>query len=283
MALEDVWQRQRQWSESADALKADMQKWRNRALALTLVGAVLANAGVMWGLDSTIGKSLAGISGFVVAAGALIRPRGSTKAVLDWTRSRSVSEALKTEIYLYLNQRGDYAKGDPVAQLDAALTDLEGKAAELTPPEDFPLRKQRQLPKASTPTTYVTERLDSQIKYYGDNSTKLADKIKRVKNIELGVGLLAAAVAAVAGATEVENVAIWVPVVSALAAAVAAHAAGERYEYLLVEYRRTAGQLKFLKRTAVGKPDFIEQCESVISTQNQGWMAKFGEGEEGAT
>ncbi len=56
-----------------------------------------------------------------------------------------------------------------------------------------------------------------------------------------------------------------------------AHAAAERYEYLLVEYRRTAGQLKHLKRTAAGDADFVDRCESVISTQNQGWMAKFAE------
>ncbi len=62
-----------------------------------------------------------------------------------------------------------------------------------------------------------------------------------------------------------------------MAAAVTAHAAAERYEYLLVEYRRTAGQLKHLKRTAAGDADFVDRCESVISTQNQGWMAKFAE------
>ena len=58
-----------------------------------------------------------------------------------------------------------------------------------------------------------------------------------------------------------------------------------RYEYLLVEYLRTAAELERLRgryRHSAGRGDsestedaFVEACEHVISVQNEGWMAKL--------
>jgi hypothetical protein len=65
---------------------------------------------------------------------------------------------------------------------------------------------------------------------------------------------------------------------------VAAHIAAERYEYLWIEYSRTASELRRLlgRRTAPdGRPlsdsELVAECEQVISVQNQAWMAKWGE------
>jgi hypothetical protein len=66
--------------------------------------------------------------------------------------------------------------------------------------------------------------------------------------------------------------------------AVAAYIAAERYEFLWVEYTRTASELRRLpaRRTAAdGSPlsesELVAECEQVISVQNQAWMAKRGE------
>ena len=66
--------------------------------------------------------------------------------------------------------------------------------------------------------------------------------------------------------------------------AVAAYIAAERYEFLWIEYSRTASELRRLieRRTAAdGSPlsgsELVSECEQVISVQNQAWMAKWGE------
>jgi hypothetical protein len=128
--------------------------------------------------------------------------------------------------------------------------------------------------------TYDDERVQPQIKWYSEKAATMRDRIKLVNRVQVVVGLLGAALAAVAGATELESIALWVPVVTTIAAAITAHAAAERYEFLRVEYRRTAGQLRHLSATARRDTDFVKRCEDVISSQNEGWMAKLGEGEE---
>ena len=79
--------------------------------------------------------------------------------------------------------------------------------------------------------------------------------------------------------------AVWVPVVTTVSGALAAHIAATRYEFLLVEYARTAAQLERLRdgRQTLTDPDqaayaddeFVAQCERVISDQNEAWMAKL--------
>ena len=64
----------------------------------------------------------------------------------------------------------------------------------------------------------------------------------------------------------------------------AAYAASERYEFLWIEYSRTASELRRLldRRTAadgrqLSGSELVGECEQVISVQNQAWMAKWGE------
>ena len=64
-----------------------------------------------------------------------------------------------------------------------------------------------------------------------------------------------------------------------VSAAIAAHAAAERYEFLRLEYSRTARELEHLlsrwKRSKLSDDEFVMKCESVISVQNEAWMAKL--------
>ena len=66
--------------------------------------------------------------------------------------------------------------------------------------------------------------------------------------------------------------------------AVTAYVASERYEFLWIEYSRTVSELQRLlsRRTAADGHqllgmDLVNECEQVISVQNQAWMAKWGE------
>jgi hypothetical protein len=65
--------------------------------------------------------------------------------------------------------------------------------------------------------------------------------------------------------------------------------AAERYEFLWIEYSRTASELRRLadRRSAadgrsLSGPELIVECEQVISVQNQAWMAKWGEEDNAA-
>ena len=68
------------------------------------------------------------------------------------------------------------------------------------------------------------------------------------------------------------NVGAWVAVVTTVAAAVTAHAAAQRYEFLLIEYLRTAAELRRLLdnsaeltdpvRNPLTDDQFIRRCEA---------------------
>ena len=86
-----------------------------------------------------------------------------------------------------------------------------------------------------------------------------------------------------AATTETPQAAAWVAVVTTVTAAVSSHVAASRWEYQLVEYLRTGAELDRLlaEWQAAVLPDevaadrLVDRCEQVISTQNDGWMAKW--------
>jgi hypothetical protein len=101
--------------------------------------------------------------------------------------------------------------------------------------------------------------------------------------------------AATAGAFGVAQPAAWVAVATTVATAVTAHAMASRYEYQLVEYTRTADQLDRLLarrelavRSAAPGPGpadddaFVEECERLISVQNEAWMVRLQSAEQPA-
>jgi hypothetical protein len=78
VTLQDVWDRQSFWSQTADRLKKKVQNRRNVGLGFSLAGAILATAAVVAGLDATTGKVLAALGAFAVAVAGLTRPFGAT-------------------------------------------------------------------------------------------------------------------------------------------------------------------------------------------------------------
>jgi hypothetical protein len=118
--------------------------------------------------------------------------------------------------------------------------------------------------------------------YYEPKAHRLRRRLRWIKGIEVTLALVAAALAAVAAVAP--TVAAWAAVATTAGGAVAAYVAAQRYEFLWIEYSRTASELRRLleRRTAPGgRPltdrELIDECEQVISVQNQAWMAKWGE------
>jgi len=273
-SLEAAWHEQRVWSVVADRLKADLQRKRNGALALAIAGAVLSTAGAAIGLSTGPGKTLAFVSAACVGLAGLIRARVGTKAVQDWTRARSVSETIKSEVYLAL-------AGFRAADVDANVHKVADEAADLGEHRAGINLKKRDLPAINDVESYLRERVDDQINgFYEKRAVQLKAKLKLFRGIEIGLAAVGVLLGAAAGAWEIDTVAVWVPVITTIGAAVAAHAAAERYSYLLVEYLRTAGELHRIRdrrgsAAALTDEQLVRRAEETISIQNRAWMAKL--------
>jgi hypothetical protein len=285
-ALEHAWQRQSVWSQAANRLKRRIEQRRLAALALTLLGAVLSAAAVVAGLDSGLGKAIAFAAAVSVALGGLARAGTGAQPVRDWTRARSVSEAIKSEVFLYLSRSGGERDARGEGELDNRVQAIEDEAADLLSHTAGVTAENRPPPAVDGLDSYLRVRVSGQLDgFYRPRARELQAKLTRVRWAEGALGVVGAILAAAAGLSEEDSLAVWVPVVTTITAAVTAHAAAARYEYLLVEYLRTALQLERLRdrrgEAATMTPEqLIRTAEHVISVQNQAWMAKLTSQEE---
>jgi hypothetical protein len=258
----------------ADRLKAGLQRKRIAALGFAIAGAVLSTTAAGAGLSTVVGKILAFLSAACVGVAGLVQARIGLAAVRDWTRARSVSEAIKSEVYLAL-------AGFGAADLDAEVRKVTADAADLREHRIGRTPQRRELPAVGDVESYLSERVDGQINgFYARRAAQLRAKLRLVRGIELGLAATGVLLGAAAGTWELDAVAVWVPVTTTVGAAIAAHAAAERYSYLLVEYLRTGDELDRIRNrrgsaAALSDEQLVRRAEEIISLQNQGWMAKL--------
>lgn len=284
-AVEWAWQRQSIWSQTADKLKTGQHRlWRFR-LALTAVAAAFALAGSQAKTVSPpVSIALATAAALSLAAAGLLRGRQDVEQVRGWTRARSVSEALKTEVFLFLARSGPYDTPDRERRLDAQVQRMERQAGDLQRYTEGARAKDRPLPAVHDVDSYMDVRVrKSQLEgYYEPKARLLRQRLRQLKAIEVVLALVTAGLSASAAISP--SVGAWAAVATTAGGVVAAYIAAERYEFLWIEYSRTAGELRRLldRRTAadgspLSGPALVGECEEVISVQNQGWMAKWGE------
>lgn len=95
------------------------------------------------------------------------------------------------------------------------------------------------------------------------------------------LGFLGIVLRAAAGAGEIAAAAVWVPVVTTVSAALAAHVGATRYQHQVIEFPRTADQLAYLRGCwrggALRDAAFVEACQDVTSVENQAWMTRWRE------
>lgn len=289
-AEEWAWQRQSVWSQTADKLKAGPHRSWGFRLSLTVAAAALALAGSqLKAVSLPASITLAVAAALALAAVGLLRGRQSIEQVRGWTRARSVSEAIKTEVFMFLTGSGAYDAPDEAPdykerRLEAEVQRLEREAGDLQRYSEGIPPKTRPLPAVHDLDSYLDVRVrQSQLEgYYEPKARLLRQRLRAAKAVEVTLALVAAGLAAVAAISP--NVGAWAAVVTTAGGAVAAYIAAERYEFLWIEYSRTASELRRLleRRTAAdGRPlsggELVDECEQVISVQNQAWMAKWGE------
>lgn len=282
-ALDRAWRDQSVWSQTANRLKRDIERRRALALGLAVVGALASAAAVSAGLDRIGGQLLVAASAVAVGFAGLVRSRADSAAVRNWTRARSVSEEIKSAVYQRLAGVGDYAGEDGDARLAERVDLIAGTAGDLLRHRLGVEPAARELPTVHDVASYSSVRIQGQIDdYYRPGAVALAAKLDRIRRSELALAGIGVVLAAVAGAVAEDAVAVWVPVVTTLGAAVGAHAAAARYDYQLVEFLRTADALERLRDRgdALSAAELVAHAEHVISIQNEGWMAKLASADD---
>jgi hypothetical protein len=277
-----AWGLQRVWSQVAVRLKARIDRARSVGLMLGVVGAVLGVLAVQVGGGAGAGRGLAVGAGVAVGLVPLVRRGASQETVRAWTRARSVSEGLKSEVYAYLAGGSAYADGERdralsvrTGEIVASVDDLVGTTAGVEPDG-------RLLPAVSDVESYLVERVDGQVEdYYRPKAALYACRLGWLRRVEVTLGAASVVLAVLAGTGGVVAAGAWVAVVSTVAATVAAHAGSARYDHQIVEFERTAArlaQLCVLWRVEGWSPaELIDACEEVISIENQAWMARLTE------
>lgn len=275
--VDQIWREQSQWSALADRMKRGIENARAMALVLIIVVAVLGTgSAALSGADALSGRILAAGAALGAALVPILRPRFGSAAIRDWTRARSVSEALKSDVYRWLAQPQVTELSDLQARLDTLHDDTTDLRERLDGVEAQP----RPLPAVNDPSTYVTVRVLGQIEsFYRPRARQLKKRLDRFDRAALGlafIGALLGAAAAVFGT----GIAAWIAVVTTIGTALSAHVAATRYRFQRLEYLRTAGRLSQLGdhvdlSSTEAATALIHAAEEAITAENQAWMAKL--------
>jgi hypothetical protein len=277
-----AWAQQRIWSQSSNRLKQRIDRARLAALLLGIATAVLAvAAGQIGGLSMPAGRILSAGAAITAGLATLLQRRVSTSQIRDWTRARSASEGLKTEIYSFLGGGTSYTCPDRNQRLGAetrrivdTVSDLRRHILGIEPDT-------KALPEVHDVDSYIVLRVNDQIRNYYDRKAGVYEtRVRRLRAVGDLLGVTTVVLAAIAAAFQVGSLAAWVPVVTTIGTSVAAYVAAARYDHLVIEFLRTAQRLEHLRQEHLGNPSkdaaaFIDACEAAISVENQAWMARW--------
>jgi hypothetical protein len=282
--LEDVWRRQWAWSRAADRARAEVGRYRVASLSLVVVAAVLgAAAPIVAQVNDGAGRSCGLVAGIALGLIPLVRRRLGAPIYQTWSRLRSVSESLKTEVYTYLAGVAPYRDEDRVRVLRERTTDVLRRGDDLLPMLRDSDHRARAVPAVHDVATYVDVRVAAQIHgYYLPRSVTMARRARQVRTAQtlLAVAAVVIGVLASLGRT---SLAPWVGVIGTVSGAVIAHSAAARFGFLQLEYRRAAERLSRLvieyRLAAAPGPArddwLVAHCEGVIAYQVKDWMAEF--------
>ena len=281
--VQELWDDHAAWSVTADRLKSTRSLWRSAALILTVAGAALQT----WASAIAQPKALIGMIGFVFLAfvpfitAKFLAPDGTGK----WLRARSISEAIKSEIFWCRAGADPYAGPDALENLRRKVREIRswGKGLELD--RARAVAPPNQAPPPLDPDGYLKARVHQQIStYYRPKARLNARRAEQARWLETAFAALAALLGAYASFAGSKAFGPWVAVLTTSGGSISAHAAAGRYDFQATTFFATAQQLEDLShdwqmpaKSAPSKEwtEFVRDCETVISAENRGWMAKL--------
>jgi hypothetical protein len=283
--LGEVWREQAGWSRAADRMKDGIARARLAALVIVVLVAVFGTTAAALG-DALhpLGRWLAVLAAVGSVSLPPLRKLWSGTRLQNWTRARSVSEAMKADVYLWLARVRPFTDDADAATLRDRIDRLRGDAADLASAAERCTPVARDLPAVHDLSTYFDVRVGGQ---YAEYYRPRVREIERRLGWFRAVGFVLGAIGAVLGGAAVllaTSFAAWIAVVSTVATAVAVHVSATRYEFQRIEFARTAEELRRIKTRAeqlgVAEQELhrlARRAERVISIENQGWMAKLAE------
>jgi len=273
--------RERVWSQTATRLKARIVRARAVALLLGIVAAILAVAAVQLAdVQETAARVLGALAGLAAGLAPVALRRATTDQVRDWTRARSAAEGLKAQLYEFLAGGTAYVEGEPGVRLAEQTRAIDESAGDLLALTTGVGPDAAAMPAVHDAASYIALRVRDQIDhYYRPNAARYQRVVRRLRLAGDVLGVIAIVFGVVAGAGAPERLAAWVPVVTTVAASLTAHAAASRFDHQIVEFLRTAQQLEHIVAAhadgTITDGDMVDECERVISVENQGWMANW--------
>jgi hypothetical protein len=280
----DVWLQQRAWSRAADRAKSEVGRYRVTSLLLVVLASGLgAAAPVVAQASDTAGRVCGLVAGISLGLIPIVRHRLDRPTYERWSRARSISEALKAEVYTYLAGAGMYRGTAADLTLQTHAEEIAAKGDDLVTWIAESDLTRRPIPAVTDVATYVAVRVESQIHdYYLRRGRLMAHRARLVRRVQAMLAIAAVVLGVIASAG-LTGVAPWIGVIGTVSGAVIAHSAAARYSFLELEYYRTAEQLnRIIKRyrrsphTGSELDDWlVAECERVISFQNEAWMAEL--------
>jgi hypothetical protein len=298
--IETLWQRRVAWSRAADSLKRRISFAGNTALLLSITGAILETlAGTLLRTDPAHYYS-AGAGAVLLAVATFLTAKFVTTGSLrQWSRMRSVSEAMKHEIFAFRTQTKPFLLPQGVAHLQTRVQEIEEAAADLEPlVAGTDTSEASPPPPFLTPDQYLEQRIQQQIQqYYRRKAVIYKKRLAFFRGFEVALGIAATALATIGTFTTSASqrtgqsgphtgIVSWVAVLTTVSGALAAHVAASRYDFAVVTYYATARRLEDLvnqwrSRGAATDVDswtcLVLSCEDAISSENKSWMAKWSE------
>jgi SMODS and SLOG-associating 2TM effector domain 1/Protein of unknown function (DUF4231) len=283
--LDELWRAQSIWSQTASRMKSRIERARLAGLVLVVVGAVTGTtAASLSDVAPVTSRILASAAAAASAVLPFLRPAWSGTTLKNWTRARSVAEAVKSGVVLWLAAAEPYSNDPAAAALRDRTERLLDDAADLRRYQAGITARARSLPAIQDVPSYFENRVMQQVdEYYEKRAASIAGRIRLFRGIEItlsATGVALGVIAAIIGG----SLAAWVAVVATIGTALSVHVSATRYEFQLIEFMRTAERLK-QPASRAGQPGLSQdqlsrlarKAEDVISVENQGWMAKLAE------
>ncbi|MDR5752847.1 MULTISPECIES: DUF4231 domain-containing protein [unclassified Caballeronia] len=291
-ALDLMWSKYRGWSARARTIRSDLDRWRLRTLALTVIGAVLA----------TLASQLPGrlpnlqvVAQFLSAASAVAMALAAwaassmldSKVEKDWIRARALAERAKSEAYRYATRVPPYDGADASQKLFDKVKELmaEGEDLPAIEPEGADASKGRPGSPLSV-QDYIAIRLEEQINWFAPKATMNERNAARCTRAVQVLSAIAAGLGALGAVFAGAGIEVWVATLSTITTAIGTYALAERYQRLAATYRLAADRLK-LRLTewqilTQGQPAnaaadhaLILDSEGLMNGENDAWVADF--------
>lgn len=281
-----VWRRGRQWSALANARSRAITSWRWGNLTLILVGALLGALATQQGLvDDSASTVLGAVGGTLLAVAAIVQSRflGGGR-VQERVTARVASESVKAAVFRYLAGVPPYDGPDRDAALEAELADLTAKAGPLAAAAVDAKPDAEPVPAVTDIAGYVRERALDQQEFHAERKASHRRQQRRWRAAEFVATVAAAGLSAFGSAGTGPDLTAWVGVATTVAAAIAAHLAGEQHARIAASYTLTADDLDQLIRDfdpatagTAAAAEFVGKVEAVLARQNQTWVSTLAQ------